>query len=459
LTDTFAPTEAVIMSVTQPPIGTGYNGDPVGQSYTTPAVAVDVSEVIAVANLGPLDTESATLTAFGVHTAANSGGTSLGTVTVPAGGAGSPVLVADTANYPYVYFEVASNTAGHPMLALSFTATAVPTNQNGAGGGGPGPYVPLASVGVANGVASLNGSAQVPLAELPVVLSQITYSGHYGGVAPAIAAAQNGDNALDLDTGMVFTNTAGVFAYSGVTFVIAPASSPIIATAGTPVTQQAITAVSYSLVMTGIVSGQPILLANFNTVGALTGTPIVDTFATPYTWTKIDGAYNAGLVRSEELWIGTGGVGNGGTITVTQPSAGHAAGAAIPLTNATTKTALNAISQKTSAGWNGGGSATGFDTTTTGGNLVASAIGELYIVIVVCDQVITPPASPWATTLLELTTTNCCLIATLSNPAPGWATPDPASGVSTPKGICAVGTFAAASGFDGSQAIVRYLGG
>lgn len=98
---------------------------------------------------------------------------------------------------------------------------------------------------------------------------------------------------------------------------------------------------TWSVSLTGVVSGQPIILAH-----AVCGTntlliSVADTFSTPYTWTVIDSnaAYGALAVR---LLIGWGGVGTSGTVTVTAPS-GSIGGVAIPMTGASTSAGIGAI--------------------------------------------------------------------------------------------------------------------
>jgi hypothetical protein len=88
-----------------------------------------------------------------------------------------------------------------------------------------------------------------------------------------------------------------------------------------------------------IVSGQPILV--FHATQGSTGTvsSITDTFSTPYTWTKVDGA---NTYQDMECWIGTGGVGTSGVITVNAPSA-VMGGCAQGFIGASTAAGLSAI--------------------------------------------------------------------------------------------------------------------
>ena len=100
------------------------------------------------------------------------------------------------------------------------------------------------------------------------------------------------------------------------------------------------TRTSYALAMTGCVSGQPIIVCHFTQFDTHVLTSITDTFATPHTWTKVDGS--AAYGQDCEIYIGTGGAGTSGTITVTAPSA-IMAGCATPLAGASTSAGLGAI--------------------------------------------------------------------------------------------------------------------
>lgn len=90
---------------------------------------------------------------------------------------------------------------------------------------------------------------------------------------------------------------------------------------------------SIAMVMTGITSGQPILLfySTINTDNIPTG--ITDTFATPYSWANIlelsiDAAHVA------VVYLGTGGTGTGGTITTTNVLADYPCCTAVPMKGA-----------------------------------------------------------------------------------------------------------------------------
>ena len=68
--------------------------------------------------------------------------------------------------------------------------------------------------------------------------------------------------------------------------------------------------------ISGHVSGQPLIVA-IGCAGALGGTiTVTDTFATPYTWTQVI----EDTVQNDFLFIGTGGAGTSGTVTISNPA-------------------------------------------------------------------------------------------------------------------------------------------
>lgn len=129
-----------------------------------------------------------------------------------------------------------------------------------------------------------------------------------------------------------------------------------------------------SLQLQGVASGSPIIVIAadvlYNTSGAgFSG--ISDTFATPYTWTLIDGTWNSALVANDFFlgaWIGQGGKGTSGTITLPSTDSASFGGIAIPLQGASTAAGLGAL--------DGHGAANG---TTTAPQRIPSASGELAI--------------------------------------------------------------------------------
>jgi len=117
---------------------------------------------------------------------------------------------------------------------------------------------------------------------------------------------------------------------------------------GTPVINQAFSPsrANFTLSMTGVVSGQPILVAYHASIYPAVTTnisTITDTFGTPYTWTKVDGYLDASVDNDAEIWIGTGGVGTSGVITVTPAHTAACGGAAVPMIGASTAAGLLAI--------------------------------------------------------------------------------------------------------------------
>ena len=109
---------------------------------------------------------------------------------------------------------------------------------------------------------------------------------------------------------------------------------------GVPVVTPTGTVNPYTLALSGVVSGQPVMVANVTVLGAGVISSITDTFGGHYTWTKVDGdasSYNV------ELWIGTGGTGTSGNVVVTVGAGGTPAGAAIPMLGASASAGLAAI--------------------------------------------------------------------------------------------------------------------
>jgi hypothetical protein len=92
------------------------------------------------------------------------------------------------------------------------------------------------------------------------------------------------------------------------------------------------------LALTGVVSGQPIIVGYSGLQYAVSS--IADTFAGHYTWTKIEAVFGGAQI---ELWIGTGGTGTSGTVTITAAGSGECGGWALPLSGASTAAAMAAV--------------------------------------------------------------------------------------------------------------------
>jgi hypothetical protein len=89
------------------------------------------------------------------------------------------------------------------------------------------------------------------------------------------------------------------------------------------------------------VSGQPIILCHTGSTTSSNVTAIADTFSTQYTWTKVQSLNQSG--QDCEMWIGTGGSGTSGVITVTISTAEIAGGVAVPCIGASNNRGLSAI--------------------------------------------------------------------------------------------------------------------
>jgi hypothetical protein len=142
---------------------------------------------------------------------------------------------------------------------------------------------------------------------------------------------------------------------------------------------------SFALAMTGVISGQPIIVGTVNTLGtAVAVTGIADTFGGHYTWVKVDNSFG-----DTEMWIGTGGTGTSGTVTVTMASAVAAGGWAVPLQGASVGVGLAAVDV------HGNATATPGPATLA---LTPTAVGEIAIYAgMACTNVNLSawPGAPW----------------------------------------------------------------
>ena len=96
---------------------------------------------------------------------------------------------------------------------------------------------------------------------------------------------------------------------------------------------------TWTAVLAGVTSGQPLILLHATQGYTTALSSVADNFSTPYTWTRVDGN---NTYQDVEIYIGTGGVGTSGTVTVTAPS-GICGGAVVPMQGASTAAALGAI--------------------------------------------------------------------------------------------------------------------
>jgi hypothetical protein len=147
-----------------------------------------------------------------------------------------------------------------------------------------------------------------------------------------------------------------------------------------------------SVNVSGVTSGQPIILIVDNDSAGLT---VSDNFSSSYTWTLVDTATGAGAYGTirKDMYIGTGGYGTSGTITVSQTVV---ALEAISCTGASTLAGLNAVDVHTNSYGSG--------TTITTGSLTPSAINEGALFSATCGNfanfwvMTAQPSSPWSST-------------------------------------------------------------
>jgi hypothetical protein len=141
---------------------------------------------------------------------------------------------------------------------------------------------------------------------------------------------------------------------------------------------------SCAMTMSGVISGQPIVVL-YLAWSADEPTGISDTFSTPYTWTLVDSLSATGERLS--TYIGTGGEGTSGVITLTYASATVRA-VAVPCIGASTAPGLSAIDVHGIAS----GSATSIDSV----YLVPEASGEGAVYVLLASTSLSAfPSSPW----------------------------------------------------------------
>jgi hypothetical protein len=170
---------------------------------------------------------------------------------------------------------------------------------------------------------------------------------------------------------------------------------------------------SLALPLTSVISGQPIVVFWFNNNTIQMPTGISDTFTTPYTWTAVDSPVNTTYTIGARSYIGTGGAGTSGTITLTSADL-NTAGCAIPLLNASTAAALAAVDVH--------GSNNGISTTPSL-SLTPSAANECALLAAFTDGAyfMTIPGSGWAHIPFLISGSYCADVAIAVAPASGVA--------------------------------------
>ena len=97
---------------------------------------------------------------------------------------------------------------------------------------------------------------------------------------------------------------------------------------------------TWSAALTGVTSGQPLIVIHATQGYTTALTSIADTFGGHYTYVRVDGN-NTGT-QDLEIYVGTGGTGTSGTVTVTAPS-GLIGGYVFPMTGASVGVGLATI--------------------------------------------------------------------------------------------------------------------
>ena len=96
---------------------------------------------------------------------------------------------------------------------------------------------------------------------------------------------------------------------------------------------------TWAAALSGVTSGQPIIVAHAAQGYTTALSSIADTFGGHYTWTQVDIAHT---YIDCELYIGTGGTGTSGTVTITAPS-GLIGGFVMPMIGASVGVGLAAV--------------------------------------------------------------------------------------------------------------------
>ena len=197
---------------------------------------------------------------------------------------------------------------------------------------------------------------------------------------------------------------------------------------GTPVVVPIASATSVAFAMSGVTSGQPILVF-FDEISLGTyPTGISDTFSTPYTWTLVD-EYQSDSSHAGALYIGTGGVGASGTVTATYASGSYPGGIAVPCLSASTASGLSAVDAHAYSDGASAAPASPSLTPTAGGE------GAAYFVRA-AGVTTASPGSPWSNTALEYSGSQYAGAALYASPPSGVALS--ASWTQSPSALWAV---------------------
>jgi hypothetical protein len=166
-----------------------------------------------------------------------------------------------------------------------------------------------------------------------------------------------------------------------------------------------------SLSLSGVTSGQPIIIVLFALNATSESPSFSDSFSSHYTYTKITGAgasYQGSYVLTE-TWIGTGGSGTSGTISVSNLGGNYNGGYAVSCVGASTASGLSAID---TYGFN--------SSSTTSTQMITPSLsptaggGAIYAVGNNGYPISSSPGSPWVVTNLPSPST-LCGAATYSN--------------------------------------------
>jgi hypothetical protein len=198
----------------------------------------------------------------------------------------------------------------------------------------------------------------------------------------------------------------------------------------TPVSNNFSSRSSYTLVVSSVTSGQPIFVGSG--CGGHNVSSISDNFSTPYSWTQVE------HTTQSDLWIGTGGVGSSGTITVTYGGAYLIGGFAVSCVGASTSAGLGAVDVHQNTTGSSSPCSITCQATATGEGMVATG----YLP----SNITSGPPAPWIDATATYYTATLGGLATYSSAPNGSA-------------LTATWTVAPASSWGLSAAIVKGAGG
>jgi hypothetical protein len=214
------------------------------------------------------------------------------------------------------------------------------------------------------------------------------------------------------------------------------------------------------MALSGVTSGQPIVVAIMGNYDAFaTGTPsISDNFSTAYTWTLIQGPNTNFDAQGQQtyIYIGTGGAGTSGTVTVGVSGATSGStwiATASVCSGASTASGLSAVD---TSGFNAGGTSTAV----TGPSLTPANANEGALYVLTSGAAAyggatlsASPSSPWTSTTFA--TGNS--VATQPSPTQGTALVPAWTFTANPNGWLVTGILVLPTATPSTQGLMAAL--